>query len=282
VIKVKILSENRDNGEFKGEAGLSVFIEAFGNKFLMDTGLSDLFLKNAKLLNLNIDDIKTIILSHGHNDHSTGACFLRDKNLIIHPLGFKKRWSIGRQEFSGFSISEQDAKKLHNVILTRQPFEFFDNCYYLGEIPMKVDFEKDGNFSSTLDEQYTQTDYTEDDSGIAIKTKQGLFVMIGCGHRGVCNAIEQAKLVTNENKIYAVLGGFHLRSLAKQKEKIDQTIEYFKQNQIKELYLGHCISDKVIEYFEQNLEGVKINRLSAGKEFELELEPSNQPEQPQL
>lgn len=273
MIKLKILSENRDDGEFKGEAGLSVFVEAFENKFLMDTGLSNLFLENAKLLNLNVDDIEKVILSHGHNDHSTGVQFLKNKKLIMHPLGFKKRWSVGRQEFSGFPISEQELNAIHNVTLTRKPIEFCDNCYYLGEIPMNVDFEKDGNFSSTLDEEYTKIDYTEDDSGIAIKTKQGLFIMTGCGHRGICNVIEYAKFITGENRVYGVFGGFHLRSLVKQKEKIDKTIEYFKQNDIKELYLGHCISDKVINYFEENLSGVKINRLSAGKEFELKLQP---------
>ena len=273
MIKIKILSENRENGKFQGEAGLSVFVEAFENKFLMDTGISDLFLKNAKLLNVNVDDIEKIILSHGHNDHSTGVQFLKNKEVIMHPVGFKKRWSVGRREFSGFPISEQELKEKHEVCLTRNPIEFYDNCFYLGEISMSVKFEADGNFSSMLDDQYTQADYTEDDSGIAIKTNKGLFVMIGCGHRGVCNAIEHAKVVTGQNKIYGVFGGFHLRSLTKQKEKIDQTIEYFKQNNIKELYLGHCVSDKVIDYFEKNLEGVKINRLSSGSEFELELEP---------
>ena len=273
MIKLKILSENRDNGEFKGEAGLSVFVEAFGNKFLMDTGLSDLFLENARLLNLNIDDVDKVILSHGHNDHSTGVKYLKNKKVIMHPLAFKERWSISRGVFSGIPISEQELMSINDVTLTKKPLEFFENCFYLGEIPMSVDFEQDGNFSTMLDEQYTQTDYTEDDSGVAIKTDQGLFVMTGCGHRGICNAIEQAKAVTGQNKVYGVLGGFHLRNLIKQKEKIDYTIEYFKANDIKELYLGHCISDKVISYLEENLEGVKIVRLSAGKEFELDLQP---------
>ena len=35
MIRLKILSENRDNCEFKGEGGLSVLVEAFGQVFLI-------------------------------------------------------------------------------------------------------------------------------------------------------------------------------------------------------------------------------------------------------
>ena len=93
--------------------------------------------------------------------------------------------------------------------------------------------------------------------------------MTGCGHRGICNTIEQAKKVTNENRIYAVLGGFHLRDLEKQKEKINKTIKYFEENSIKHLYLGHCITDDVIEYFKNNT-NIEIHELKAGKEFNIE------------
>ena len=176
-------------------------------------------------------------------------------------------------------LSQEQLHAKHNVVESVVPVEFLPGCYFLGEIPMLVDFEMDGNFSTTLDEELTQTDFTEDDSGIAIKTSQGLFVMTGCGHRGVCNTIEHAKKVTGENKIYGVFGGFHLRKLEKQKDKIDKTIEYLKQNNISVLYLGHCVTDEVIDYFEQSLKDVKIIRLAAGMEFELELQQCAEKEQ---
>ncbi|MBE5757623.1 MAG: MBL fold metallo-hydrolase [Clostridiales bacterium] len=274
MISLRILSENRDNGQFKGEGGLSVLVEAFGNMFLLDTGYSNLFLHNANLLGVDLSKINVVVLTHGHSDHTNGIPYLDDgKSIILHPASFKDRWSIRKKEYVGLPMSEEKLKEKHNVFTTKDPVEFFPNCYFLGEIPMVVDFEKNGNFSTTLDEQLTQKDFTEDDSGVAINTEQGLVVMTGCGHRGVCNTIEHAKNVTGQKKIYAVFGGFHLRNLIKQKDVIDSTIEYFKQNDIKELYLGHCVTDEVIDYIEQNLPNVKITRLSAGKECGLGLEP---------
>lgn len=280
MIKLKILSENRDNCQFKGESGLSVLVETCGEKFLLDTGYSDLFMKNAELMGVDLSQIDTLVLTHGHSDHTNGIQYLHDgMNIILHPAAYKDRWSIRKKEYVGLPLSQEQLHVKHNVIESLVSIEFLPNCYFLGEVPMLVDFEMDGNFSTTLDEELTQTDFTEDDSGIVIKTSKGLFVMTGCGHRGVCNTIEHAKRVTGEDKIFGVFGGFHLRNLSKQKDKIDKTIEYLKQNNIRELYLGHCVTDEVIDYFEQNLKDVKIIRLASGMEFELKLQQCAEKEQ---
>ena len=279
MITLKVLSENRDNCQFKGESGLSVIVEVFGAKFLLDTGYSDLFLKNAELMGEDLSKIDLLVLTHGHSDHTNGIAYLKDGMKILgHNKIYKDRYSIRKREYVGLPLSKEELNARHDVFTTEEAVEFLPNCYFLGEIPMDVDFEMDGNFSTTLDADFTQTDFTEDDSGIAIKTEQGLFVMTGCGHRGVCNTIEHAKKVTGEDRIYAVFGGFHLRKLEKQKDKIDKTIDYIKQNEIKELYLGHCVTDEVIDYFEKNLPNVKILRLSAGKKLTIDLQPYAQKE----
>ena len=114
-------------------------------------------------------------------------------------------------------------------------------------------------------------DYTEDDSGVAIKTPNGIFVLTGCGHRGICNVIEHAKKITCNNNVLGVLGGFHLKDLEGQKPLIDNIIEYFKQNKIKQIYLGHCVKDEIIDYFEDNLKDAKILRLASGKVFDVKI-----------
>ena len=77
MVSLTILSENRDNCEFKGESGLSVLVEVFGKMFLLDTGYSDLFLKNAKLLNIDLSTIETVVLTHGHRRPHKWYSFFR-------------------------------------------------------------------------------------------------------------------------------------------------------------------------------------------------------------
>ena len=82
-------------------------------------------------------------------------------------------------------------------------------------------------------------DYVNDDSAIVYKSEKGLFIITGCSHSGICNIIEYAKKVCKEEKIYGVIGGFHLFDLNK---KLEETISYFKENSLKEIYPCHCVS----------------------------------------
>ena len=273
MIKFTVLSENRANNEksLAGESGLSVLVEVDGKRFLLDTGYSNLFLTNANKMGIDLGEIKDVVITHGHSDHTNGVVYLDGgKNIILHPQAFKSRYSIRKQEYAGFPITKEELKQSHNVIEAKDAIEVLKDVFFIGEVPMVVDFESNGNFSTTIDDEYKIKDKTEDDSGVAIKTSKGLFVMTGCGHRGVCNTIEQAKKITGEDRVYGVFGGFHLRKLEKQQETIDKTIEYFNHNGVQELYLGHCVTDDVIDYIETQAPDIAINRLQTGKEFVVE------------
>ena len=45
---------------------------------------------------------------------------------------------------------------------------------------------------------------------VANVKEKGLVIVTGCGHAGIINTINYAKALTGINKIYAVIGGFHL------------------------------------------------------------------------
>lgn len=62
----------------QGEHGLSLLVEAGEHKVLFDTGASDLFLRNARLLGLDLSDVEYVVLSHGHRDHTGGALCLSE------------------------------------------------------------------------------------------------------------------------------------------------------------------------------------------------------------
>ena len=50
-----------------------------------------------------------------------------------------------------------------------------------------------------------------DDQAIVVNVRnKGLVILTGCGHAGIINTIDYAKKVTGIDKVYAVLGGFHL------------------------------------------------------------------------
>lgn len=81
-MKFTVLSENRKKRNCDSEECFSIFIKCFNKKILLDTGLSDLFIKNFKKLNIDLSQADDIILSHSHSNHSNGIAFFqkRQKN----------------------------------------------------------------------------------------------------------------------------------------------------------------------------------------------------------
>ena len=82
-------------------------------------------------------------------------------------------------------------------------------------------------------------DFIYDDSAMVYKNKEGIYVITGCSHSGICNIVEQAKEVSGEENILGVIGGFHL---IEKNEQLYKTIEYLEKCNIKEFYPGHCTS----------------------------------------
>lgn len=71
--RIIILSDNRtDNPLLETEHGLSVYLENNGRRYLLDTGASDLFMRNAEKLGVDLSEVDYCLISHGHNDHIGG------------------------------------------------------------------------------------------------------------------------------------------------------------------------------------------------------------------
>ncbi len=232
-MKLYILTENTASGKFLAEHGLSYYIEHDAN-ILFDTGHSDVFLQNAKQLNLDINNVNTVVLSHGHWDHGDGLRFIKDKKLICHPDVFQKRYRKGGSENIGLELSENDLKVNFDLLYTRLPYEISKNMFFLGEIPRLNNFEAQ---TTTFELDNKKEDFITDDSGLVIKLNDEIIVISGCAHSGICNIIEYAKKITGIDKIRAVIGGFHLKYNNKQTQ---ETIKYIKSQDIQEIYPSHC------------------------------------------
>jgi len=234
-MKITVLTENIAGDKFLAEHGLSYLIEIDGEKILFDTGHSDVFLKNAEKLGIDIyKDVKKIILSHGHWDHGDGLRFLENKILITHPESFIKHFRKHDHSPIGLSLSKNQIEKKFNLIESKEPYQITDNLYFLGEIPRSNDFESQ---TTPFELKNGKDDFVSGDSALAAKINNELVIITGCSHSGICNICEQAKKKTGISKIQAVIGGFHLKSQNRQTLK---TIKYFKQNKVKELFPSHC------------------------------------------
>lgn len=255
-MKLTVLTENNAGSGFLAEHGLSYLIEHEEEKILFDAGATDVFLKNANRLGVNIQkEVNTVVLSHGHWDHGNGLKHLKNKTLITHPESFIIRYRTKDHSSLGLNFSKKQAEQNFKLILKKEPYYISSNIIFLGEIPRANNFEsKTTNF---LDE-FGYPDFVNDDSAIVIIKNKELIIVTGCSHSGICNIINYACKVTGTNTINTVIGGFHLKNNNAQTQK---TIEFFKKNNTSRIYPSHCTHLPALTAFYENF---KIEQIRTG------------------
>ncbi|MCK5476341.1 MAG: MBL fold metallo-hydrolase [Candidatus Aenigmarchaeota archaeon] len=251
-MRLTVLNDNEAGNMFEAEHGLSFLVEDNGKKILFDAGPSNVFLRNAKKLGIDLGDIDFIVLSHGHWDHGNGLEFIKNKKLTCHPGCFIKRYRKKDNTYIGLPFTLEDAKKNFDLILSKEPYEISENIIFLGEIPRENNFEAK---KTPFYKEGKEEDFVMDDSAIAIKSDNGLMIIAGCSHAGICNIIEYAKKTTGLKKVHAVIGGFHLRKVD---ELTNKTIEYFRKENIERIYPSHCVHPPVLEKFSEKLNAGRI------------------------
>ena len=81
-MKWTVLSDNRSSdSHLSTEHGLSILLETEQHKILLDTGASDLFIRNAGQLGIDLSDVDYVFISHGHSDHAGGLRYFMRGNL---------------------------------------------------------------------------------------------------------------------------------------------------------------------------------------------------------
>lgn len=232
-LKITILNDNIAGRWCRAEHGLSYLIAA-DRTVLFDTASGDLIAYNAEILGIDLHTIETIVLSHGHDDHTGGLMLFSGQELICHPDTFLKRFRKSNQTELGIKWLQEEIAQKFKLKTSSEPVRISEQIFFLGEIPRVTDFESQQTAFQKAD---GSDDFVKDDSGMAIITDKGLVVVSGCAHSGICNMIAHAKRVTGIEKVHLVIGGFHL---VNDDAVTQSTVAWMKQNRVEQVVPSHC------------------------------------------
>lgn len=253
---------------FLGEPALSFFIEDGDARVLFDAGYSDAFVRNAEKLGIDLSRLTHIVLSHGHDDHTRGLPHLfalgdlRQVPLIAHPDCFWQKRSDGLD--IGMPYSQAALAALADLRLTRVPVRLTERLTFLGEIPRVLDFEPSYAMGERFRDGVWEADLITEDSAIVYESAAGLFIITGCSHSGICNVIEYAKRVTDEQRVVGVIGGFHLFT---DDERLAQTIHYLAAQEMPYCYPCHCVS--LVAKAKMLAAGLLVEEVGVGMQIEI-------------
>ena len=252
-MKLTVLVDNNTliDRYYIGEPGVSYFIEEGDKKILFDTGYSDAFLINGEKMGINFFNIDYLVISHSHLDHTWGlepyikrlseeimeGRSFKKAEFVAHPNVFDSKSFTGVEEI-GMNVDKDKLFRYFNNSISKEPVWITDKLVFLGEIPRENSFESITPVGKVLINGHLEDDFNIDDSALCYKSEDGLVIITGCSHSGICNIIERAKEVCNDDRVIDVIGGFHLQDPSK--VQMDGTVNYFDDLNVDKIHACHC------------------------------------------
>jgi 7,8-dihydropterin-6-yl-methyl-4-(beta-D-ribofuranosyl)aminobenzene 5'-phosphate synthase len=250
------------------EHGLSCLLKVNADSeehvVLVDAGIAATCLfHNADLLNVDLSQVESVVLSHGHFDHFGGLPELLSRVpegilLVLHPDAFLQRRLnapvIGRPV--DMPALDEEALEEAGAVLhkaKRACTLASDLVLVTGEVERVTDFERGFPWAEAKIDDDWVVDPFHDDQGVAVKVKdRGLVVIGGCSHAGIINTVKQAQKAARTDTVHAVLGGFHLTGPVFE-PIIGPTIEEMKKIGPEYVVPMHCTGWKAINQFAKEM-----------------------------
>jgi 7,8-dihydropterin-6-yl-methyl-4-(beta-D-ribofuranosyl)aminobenzene 5'-phosphate synthase len=231
--------------------GLAFLVEVhFGEKrfsLLMDTGNAfEPFRHNMEALGRGPSEVEALFLSHGHPDHYGGLLgFLAWRGaplpLYTHPDAFwpkylsTARGKVGPWELERAKLVGAGAE----IHCSREVQELRRGVYLTGEVPRRTDFEQGMPGARIIQEGKDVEDLLRDEQGLVVDLgDKGVVVVSGCSHPGIVNTVAHAREITGNERVLAVVGGFHLAQAGE--EVVARTAGALKESGAQLVVTGHC------------------------------------------
>jgi len=267
-VQITVLIEDSNSSakpELKAKHGLAFFIKAKIDDdevtLLMDAGpSSEALLHNVDAMDVNLEDVDVIALSHGHYDHTGGLLealkrMKKSVAVIAHPTVFSPKLKImPHLKFIGAPFNASEVESGGGVpLLASDPVKIADGITTTGEVPRITAFEKVRGFWGVHNGRFLLDMMLDDQSLVIDVENKGLVVISGCAHSGIINTVKHAQKITENSMVYAVLGGFHLTSA--DYKTIQATVDELEKLDLKFVGPCHCTGKKATKRFAESFGG---------------------------
>jgi 7,8-dihydropterin-6-yl-methyl-4-(beta-D-ribofuranosyl)aminobenzene 5'-phosphate synthase len=196
--------------------GFGCLVEIGEKTILFDTGGDGVtLLRNVVTLKIEPTSIDTIVLSHIHPDHTGGL-------TSLFAMGVRPTVYVPRSFPSDFKSRVWAYAELIEV---QQVANIANGIYSTGEM------------GTGIVEQ-----------ALVLNMTKGLTVVTGCAHPGISEIVCRSKEIGGD-KIYLVLGGFHLDGA--NEERIKEIIIDFQRLGVRKVAPCHCTGNRAIALFRE-------------------------------
>ena len=198
--------------------GLSFYIETRKHKLLLDLGPSAETLNNAKKLGIDLTAVDTVVLSHGHYDHSGGIMeFTRlNPNATIY-----MQQTAGKDYFADdggdagtdrlrYIGIDKEILRLSQVKIIQGDCRIDDELelFTIGKRKYELPFTNKNLLIRTSQNAYIQDDF-DHEHYLVLRADGYSILLSGCAHNGILSIMD-AYVQKYDSAPDAVISGFHL------------------------------------------------------------------------
>lgn len=264
-MKITSLVENTSKCELKAKHGLSLYIETKRHKILFDLGPDRTLFDNAKKRKIDLAEIDTVIISHGHFDHG-GALgdFLKlnpKARVYVQRKAFEPHYT--KTLFLKIPVGIDRALEAHPQVV------LVDGDYRIDEELSLFTVDEAGKCHSpandALYDKNGKDDFSHEQN--LIITEDRPVLIMGCGHTGVVNILNRAK----RDQPQVCVGGFHLYNPSTKRgvplPLLDEIAETLKNRSDIQFYTCHCTGKRAFQYLSKQMPNLFY--LSCGESIEI-------------
>jgi len=231
---------------------LNLFQDGHEHSLLYDAGLSrDTAIHNLDVLGIRANDLRAVVLSHGHADHHGGLEGIYNRvgrsrlPLVLHPDAFRERKIVfptgSEVRMPPPSHADLD-REGWEIVEERGPSIILEETVLVtGQVERTTAFEKGFPLQMRRTASGWEPDtWIWDDQAVVCNLKEkGLVILSSCSHAGAINVIRHAQRITGIEHIHAFVGGLHLTGGLFERI-IPQTVEALTQIAPDIIVPGHC------------------------------------------
>ncbi len=193
------------------EHGLSFYIETARHKLLLDAGASDAFIKNAEIKGIDLREVDTLVISHGHYDHTGGLLAFARINpkarIYIHKNATRQYYNLKgvQQKYIGM-----DARiaGLEQVVWVDGPMKIDEQLSLFTDVRGRR-FWPPGNktLKVKVGDDFVQDEF-DHEQYLVVSEGGETALLSGCAHNGILNILDTYRSLYGGEPTY-VISGFH-------------------------------------------------------------------------
>lgn len=264
-----------DRNILSQKVGNNIFKRAV-NKILFDCGQSSIFAQNAHNLGIDLKEIDTVIISHGHYDHTGGlerfleinktAKIYIKQEALLEKFNHGRYIGVPKELFNSEVATNQDLTSGNEIKIGREliidpervvfPTEQITQIcesLYLVSFPSEHNSAKRTNRANDAETTSAQNnrvkgfsviengkqieDCFNDEQYLVYKNNNKLSLITGCSHRGILNIITLVEKLF-KMPVCEIVGGIHTQKHSL--EKIQALALELNKSSVQTLNISHC------------------------------------------